>query len=469
MEQEQEHKEIIKINNVFAPVYYPYLEDRMRYMVLIGGGGSGKSYFAGQKLIYRMLKEQGQKILVTRKVDRTLRHSTFDLLKDVVNMYKCNELFTYNKTEMSITCNITGSQIIHKGLDDVEKIKSIQGLTSIWIEEATEISKQDFMQLDIRLRGEMRSYKQIILSFNPIDITHWLYAYFFSNPTERIRQNTSVVHTTYKDNPYLDAEYKDVLEGLIEQDENYYNIYALGNWGILTGLIYNTFPIIGKYPSSFEETIYGLDFGYNNPTALIEVNIKDNELYINELLYQTKLTNSDLIDLLKDMKIAKYANIYADSAEPQRIEELCRAGYNVTSANKSVKDGIDFVKRFKIYTNVKNINFNKENKAYSYKRDKNGDSIDEPIKMNDHCLDAMRYAIFTHLKDRFIDDKEKRGIHLLDEVNLRNLAEAFMEMKYEYIQNKEMEGYLLKIADRMNLKETEAKQLEEFVKENYNY
>lgn len=463
-------KEIIKVNNVFAPVYYPYLENyNKRYLVMIGGGGSGKSYFAGQKIIYRMLKEKNHKILVTRKVDRTLRHSTFDLLKDVVNMFRCDQYFNYNKTEMGITCNLTNSQIIHKGLDDVEKIKSIQGLTSIWIEEATEITKQDFMQLDIRLRGEMPYYKQIILSFNPIDITHWLYDYFFANPSDRIKSNTSVIHTTYKDNPYLDQEYKEVLEGLIEQDVNYYNIYALGNWGILTGLIYKTFIIIENYPNSFEETFYGLDFGYNNPTALIQINIKDNNLYIKELLYRTKLTNSDLIDAIKDMNIPKYANIYADSAEPQRIEELCRAGFNVMPAHKSVKDGIDFVKRFKIYTNRENVNLNKENKAYSYKRNKNGETIDEPIKMNDHCLDAMRYGIFTHLKDRFIDNKDKKTIMLLDEVNLRNMAEAFMEMKYEYIKENKLANYLDAIAKRLNLKDTEAKQLEQYVKEHYNY
>jgi len=460
---------VIKIKDVFAPVYFPYLADTKRYMVMIGGGGSGKSIFSGQKLIFRMLQEAEHKILVTRKVDRTLRHSTFELLKDVINMYGVSDFFKYNKTEMGITCELTGSQVIHKGLDDVEKIKSIQGISSIWIEEATEISKHDFMQLDIRLRGELPNYKQIILSFNPIDINHWLYDYFFANPSEHIRKNTTIIHTTYKDNPFLDEGYKDVLESLIEQDENYYNIYALGQWGILSGLIYKPFPIINKYPETFEETFYGLDFGFNHPTALIEINIKDDEIYLRELIYQSKLTNSDLIDLMKELNIPKYADIYADAAEPQRIQEICQAGFNAKPANKSVKDGIDFVKRFRIYSNPQNVNVNKEVLSYSYKRDKNGNTIDEPIKILDDALDASRYAIFTHLKDRFIDRKEKREIGLLDEVNLRALAEAFMEMKYEYIQNNNLENYIAGIAKRLNLKMTEAKQLEEFVRENYNY
>lgn len=220
------------------PVYYPLYKNQNRYLVLYGGAGSGKSVFAAQKTIRRMLEEPGHKILVVRKVAKTLRQSTFALLCQIISDWNLGEIFEINKTEMEIRC-INGSQVIHAGLDDVEKIKSIQGITSIWIEESSELEKADFMQLDLRLRGKLKYYKQITLSFNPISVSHWLKTEFFDNPKE----DAFTLKTTYKDNKFLDDEYIKVLMALKDTDEYYFTVYVLGNWGVLGKTIFNAMKV----------------------------------------------------------------------------------------------------------------------------------------------------------------------------------------------------------------------------------
>ena len=223
--------ELPKLTN---DVYYPLYRDKSRYLVLYGGAGSGKSVFAAEKLIVRMLVEPRHKFLIVRKVAKTLRHSTFALLRDIISTWGLGKLFTINKTDMEISC-ANGSSIIHAGLDDVEKLKSIYGVTGIWIEEASEITPEDFRQLDIRMRGQTRHYKQIILSFNPVSIVHWLKDEFF----DRVKEGARTLHTTYKDNRFLDDASKRVLEAFKGTDEYYYQVYCLGEWGVLGKTIFD--------------------------------------------------------------------------------------------------------------------------------------------------------------------------------------------------------------------------------------
>lgn len=220
------------------PIYYPLYKDQHRYMVLYGGAGSGKSVFAAQKIIRRMLEQPGHKFLVVRKVAKTLRQSTFALLCQIISDWNLAEVFEINKTEMEIRC-INGSSIIHAGLDDSEKIKSIAGITSMWIEEASELEKSDFLQLDLRLRGKLKYYKQIILTFNPISVTHWLKSEFFDNPKE----DAVTLKTTYKDNKFIDEAYIKVLMALKDSDEYYFQVYVLGQWGTLGKTIFDPMKV----------------------------------------------------------------------------------------------------------------------------------------------------------------------------------------------------------------------------------
>jgi len=226
-------------NSKFYPLYF----DQNRYEVLVGGGGSGKSVFAASKNIYRCLAEPGHKILVVRKVADTLRETAFAELVECIRRWGLEKLWHIPKgksSKLSLDC-VNGSSIVFSGLDDVEKLKSIVGVTSIWIEEASEIEVTDFRQLDIRLRGTPgRShdpannyYKQIIISFNPIYKGHWLEQEFIKDGWKPRNKNTTVHHSTYKDNKWLDPENKKVLESFKETDPYYYSVYCLGEWGVL--------------------------------------------------------------------------------------------------------------------------------------------------------------------------------------------------------------------------------------------
>ncbi|MCK9327302.1 MAG: PBSX family phage terminase large subunit [Bacteroidales bacterium] len=379
----------VELNPAFKKIY----RNESRYRVLYGGAGSGKSYFIAQELLLNMLSSRNYNYLIVRKVGRTIRHSVFRLLQTIISDWGANKEFRINKSDMNIVAS-TGSVLISSGLDDVEKLKSIANITNIWIEEASEITQEDFQQLDLRLRGKSKINKQITLSFNPVSSQSWLKRYFF----DREPENTTIIKTTYKDNRFIDEEYKKVIEELKETDYTYYQIYGLGNWGTPGNLIYHNYKVTENMPEQFDEIIYGLDFGYNNPSALVEIGIRDENAYILSELYESKLTNADLIEKLKSLIANKNAPVYADAAEPQRIEEITRAGFNIHPADKSVKDGIDYVKRQKIYIHPDCDNVIAEMQTYKWKEDRNGNVLDEPVKFRDHLMDALRYCLYTHSK-----------------------------------------------------------------------
>lgn len=206
-------------------IYYPLIFNSSRYLVLLGGAGSGKSHFAAQKIIARCL-EQKHRFLIIRKVSDTLKDSVFKLMTGLLGENGVLPLCEVNKTEKTILLP-NGSEILMKGLDDPEKIKSIAGITGIWVEEATEITDADFDQLDLRLRGETISYKQIILTFNPIDERHWLKHRFFDSE----ESNCTTLKTTANDNSFIDEEYLKVLDAKASVSPNFYRVYKLGEWG----------------------------------------------------------------------------------------------------------------------------------------------------------------------------------------------------------------------------------------------
>ena len=223
---------------VFNKVYIPYLDDLNRYIIFYGGAGSGKSFFVVERYIYKILKNKMMNLLTVRATGKSNRDSTFALFKQVINKWKLSRYFKINESDLRIKCLLNGNEIIFSGLDDVEKLKSVTfskgELTDIWIEEASEILESDFNQLDVRLRGK-GTKKQIVISFNPIDINHWLKKKFFDIP----RENLTICHTTYKDNEFLDDDYKKLLESYKDTDEYYYNVYCLGQWGVLGKTVFD--------------------------------------------------------------------------------------------------------------------------------------------------------------------------------------------------------------------------------------
>ena len=227
----------IKINrNVFNDVYLPYLNNEDRYLLFYGGGSSGKSYFVAQRFIYHLLHPKRYNLLVVRQTGDTNRKSTFPLLKQVISNWNLSKHFKINESDMRIKCLITKNEIAFAGLDDVEKIKSITfengELTTIWVEEATECQEADINQLKVRLRGG-KSKKQMVLTFNPINVQHWIKRHFIDSKL------ATVCFSTYKDNKFLTDDDRKALEDLKYTDEYTYNVYCLGQWGILGKTVFD--------------------------------------------------------------------------------------------------------------------------------------------------------------------------------------------------------------------------------------
>ena len=222
----------------FNPLFRPYLTDNThRYLILYGGAGSGKSVFAVQRFLYRLLTLPLCNILVVRAVAATNRDSTYALFRQVISRWGLSELFSCKDSDLRISC-ANGNSVIFKGLDDTEKLKSITfpkgELTDIWIEEASEVLEEDFNQLDVRLRGK-GAHKQMVLTFNPVSVLHWLKLRFFDRQDPR----AVVLKSTYKDNQFLDEDYKRTLEGYKDTDPYYYSVYCLGEWGVLGQTIFD--------------------------------------------------------------------------------------------------------------------------------------------------------------------------------------------------------------------------------------
>ena len=393
------------LTKLVNPAFYSAFWARNRFLILKGGAGSGKSFFAAQKVVIRTMMEAPHTFLIIRKVAATLRNSVFALIQGIISQWGIANMFVINYSDMAITFIPNGNQILFSGLDDAEKIKSITGrhgfgLTGIWIEEATELTPEDVNQLNLRLRGNLPQYKQLILSFNPISERHHLKVRFF----DQQRDDAFIHHSTYRDNVLMkDPEYCVELERLAEIDPALYKIYALGEWGSMKGLIFGNWAS-GLLPGGVEadETIYGLDFGFNNPMALVKIQIQDRRIFVSQLIYRRKMTTEQLIEELPAHGISSDDPIYCDSAEPDRIQALYDSTYNAMPAKKgqgSVTAGIVFVKSLEVIVDPAADEIWAEQSAYKWREDKNGNILDEPADFNNHAMDAIRYATFTHLQD----------------------------------------------------------------------
>ena len=290
--------------NIFNPVYLPHLEPSgHRFLVFYGGAGSGKSYFIAQRLIYKALKSK-RKILVLRKVNRTTKNSTFQLLLDVLSQFNILKYCNINRTDFTITLP-NGSSFLCMGLDDPEKIKSIAGLTDAWLEEATEFTLDDFSQINLRVRDPQAQDQEIILSLNPVSKANWCYLHFFAdNPElEEFRKTVKIIHTTYLDNPHLPEDYVKALLMMKATNEVYYKIYALGEFGSLDKLIYNNWQVMEFNPDNIKgQLLCGLDFGYTNDVAALISCIVDEEnmrIWIFDEFYKVGQTNLMLANVLK--------------------------------------------------------------------------------------------------------------------------------------------------------------------------
>lgn len=360
-------------------------DDKYRFVVNQGGSRSSKTYSLCQMIIVYCLTHPKTIVSVVRKSFPSLRAS---VLRDFVEVMK--DLDIYKLSEHHKTENIynfsNGSAIEFFAVDDEQKLRG-RKRTILWANEANELNFDEFNQLN------MRTTDKLIFDFNPSDNDHWLYQLIE-------RDDTKLIKSTYKDNPFLAQDIINEIENLISVDENYYKIYALGEKPIPTTRIYTHFGSYDRLPDGNFDYVYGLDFGYNHPSALIKAVQVDNDFYIDEVIYKQFLTSGDLIQLFNQYGVDKNKYIYADYSRPEIIQDLRRHGYNVKEANKDVKAGILSVKSHKVLINKSANNIWKEYKMYSWKT-KGEQILDEPIKLYDDAMDAIRYAIHTSEKRKF--------------------------------------------------------------------
>jgi len=381
----------------YTNVYKRNLEAKLQTVINAGGAGSSKTFSLCQFFIFeRLFKLHDYNLLILRKVRHACKLSVYEMMIALLNQYKLYTEKDHNKSDLIYKIPKLNNKVRFAGLEDKEDIKSTEW-HDIWCEEGNQFHKPDYTFLKTRLyRGsDLNGTKpRIWFSFNPEDC--WIFDL-------EGKENVEFIYSNYKDNPFCNEEYIKTLEGLKDEDEVAYKIFALGQRAKATGVIYKSYIMESQYPDSFDDEIYGLDFGFNNPSALLKIQYKDNERYLAELIYDTHLTNSQLIEKMKDIIPEEKRGLpfYCDSAEPQRIEEISTAGFNCLPADKSknsVKDGIDFCRRQKYHTLSTNINLNKEVSIYRYRQDKDGNSLEEPVKFKDHLMDAKRYADYTHNK-----------------------------------------------------------------------
>lgn len=379
--------------------YYDFLKGPARKCHTVdayGGAGSGKSMAIVQELLDRMIDEPGCRILVARRSGPALQRTTWQMTLDVLKSYGLREGVDYvlNRSERALHM---GSSIMwfasmDERSDQAEKIKSLN-INYCYIEESEELSWNDFAQIKLRLRYPNKSghANQVLLSHNPTDEFHWTKTEVIDHADGK---GISVLHSTYRDNPFLPEDYKRELERLQDVDLAYYRIYALGQYAVVKNLIYSNYVVDSVLPD-VTPLAYGLDFGFNNPSALVEVRVRDGELYLRQLVYESGLTNSVLIERLNSVISARFklvVPVYADSAEPARIVEIRRAGYDIRAADKDVMRGIDLVKRYKLHIGADSPDLLKEVRSYKWREDRNGRVLEEPVKLNDHLADALRYA-----------------------------------------------------------------------------
>jgi phage terminase large subunit len=357
------------------------LESKSRVTQHIGGTRSGKTYAILQYLIVEAIKTP-QTITIVRKTIPSLKRT---VIKDFIDILK--SIGIWSELDYNVTDRIWsyGDSIIQfVSTDDAEKLRGIKS-SILFLEECSEIDEESAFQLMIRTTGK------IIMALNPtVSPYHWV----------RQMQDCERFTTNYKDNPYLEKAVVKAIEDLEHTNQKKWLIYGKGEYAPNDKAIYN-FDIVEDYEAEF--VAFGLDWGYNDPTALVAVYKNGDNLYLEEIIYEKGLVMKDIADKLNKLDITKSEEIWCDSSEPRSVEELYRMGFNAKAVKKgpdSIKFGISVLQNHKLHVHKKSQNLINEMYAYQYATDKYGYVTDTPEGGLDHLLDAARYVAMMRLTQK---------------------------------------------------------------------
>lgn len=381
-----------------------------RYIVMKGSAGSGKSVDTAQNYILRLMHDKGRNLVCIRKSDITNRDSTFaELTGAIYRMFgdKAERYWQVNMSPLKLTCKVNGNQIIFRGMNDDkqrEKLKSITfqrgKLTDVWCEEATELTQADVEIIDDRLRGELPpgQFYQIRMTFNPVNKNHWIKKVFFDIPDDNVLTH----HSTYLMNRFIDDAYKARMERRKIVDPEGYQIYGLGEWGEIGGLILHNWEIrdVSRNLNDYDDIAIGQDFGFNHANAILLLGIKDDNIYILDEIYLFEKDTSEIIQEAIKHAIPTNKQMWCDSAEPDRIKMWQKGGFSRAKgvdkggSTGSVKAQIDWLKQRTIYVHPCCVNTIKEMQQWKWKKDeRTGEYLDEPVPFQDDAMAALRYGV----------------------------------------------------------------------------
>jgi len=365
-------------------VYNHLVNAEKKIIVEQGGTRSGKTYNILLWLIfYYSVNNKKKTVTIARKtfpsVRATAMRDFFDILREH-NIYR--EQY-HHKSNHEYFLN--GNRFEFISLDQPTKIRG-RKRDLLFVNEANELYFEDWQQLIFR------TTERIIIDYNPSDEYHWIYDKVLT------RDDVEFYVTTYKDNPFLSSSIVSEIERLKNIDDNYWRVYGLGERGASRSLVFN-FQTTKQIPETARLIGRGLDFGYSNDsTALVETYIDGDDMYVNELMYRTGMTNQDIARELQKLGLDRRDEIWCDSAEPKSIEEIHRMGFNTKPTYKgAITIGIDMIRRYRLYATENSVNLIKELRNYKYIEDKNGQLTNKPIDAFNHAIDALRYSIVNKL------------------------------------------------------------------------
>lgn len=389
--------------------YGKFWRSKNFYRVVKGSRGSKKSKTTVLNYVVRLLKYPWANLLVIRRFSNTNKQSTYTDFKWACNQLKVAHLFKFNESLPEITVKKTGQKILFRGLDDPLKITSITvdvGILSwLWVEEAYQIESEDkFSTVVESIRGSVSDptfFKQITLTFNPWNERHWLKRVFFDEETRR--SDTLALTTTYRCNEWLDEIDRQRYEDLYVTNPRRARIVCDGEWGVAEGLVFENTRVeefdIQKTVQRVKETTAGMDFGFTqDPTTLIcvAVDFENKRLYLYNEHYQKAMLTDDIVKMLKDKGMQR-SYISADSAEKRLIAEIRSKGINgivpSLKGKGSIMQGIQFMQGFEIIIHPSCEHTIEEFNTYTFKQDKEGNWLNEPIDANNHIIDAVRYSL----------------------------------------------------------------------------
>ena len=415
----------VSVSKLIGGGYNRFWHNKQFYRVVKGSRGSKKSKNTAINFIYRLMKYPWSNLLVIRRFSNTNKQSTYTDLKWAATQLKVSHLFKFNESMPEITYLPTGQKILFRGLDDPLKITSITvdvGILSwAWFEEAYQIeSEDDFRTIVESIRGSHDDpdfFKQITITFNPWNEHHWLKRAFFDAETRE--KDTFAATTTFRVNEWLDDVDRQRYEDLYRTNPRRARIVCDGEWGVAEGLVFENYEVEDFDPiekiKSIQEVTHGQDYGFtNDPTTLVSsvVDLPNKEIWIYDEHYEHAMTTDDIFKMLSEKDLLK-ASITGDSAEPRLIKELASKGvrrlHGSVKGRDSVSHGINFLQGFKIYIHPSCVHAIEEFGTYSFKQDKEGKWLNEPIDANNHIIDALRYSMERyHLgKKKDIKDKYK--------------------------------------------------------------